>query len=176
MGGAVLSIDDYYRPYEHLPLAERRAINFDSPDSVEHELLIEHLRDLLAGHAVHKPVYDFASFSRIGSEPFYPTDVIVVEGLFSLYWSEINDLAAMRIFVEANPAVCLARRLERDAVERGRGEYESMTRYKEHVQPNQERYVLPTRAHSDVIVSGEDCLESNVHSVSNRIRAIAYLG
>ncbi len=168
-----LSVDDYYRPYENLTFEERRAINFDAPDSIDVDGLVGDIRSLLAGQTIHKPQYSFSEFTRVGYEPVYPGPFIVLEGLFALYWNQLNELANMKVFVQADSAVCLARRLERDAVERGRSEYDSMVRYRTHVEPNQQRYVLPTQAVADRIVSGETCLQSNAQMLVEQIAQAA---
>lgn len=167
------SVDDYYRAYRELSFDDRRQINFDSPDSIESELLISDLRRLKSGQTIHKPVYDFSEFTRIGAEPVYPSHTVIVEGLFSLYWPALNDLADIKIFVETDQRVCLARRLERDAVERGRSEYDSMQRYIAHVEPNQTRYVLPTKVHSDIVVSGELPLDGSIHAILTHLGELA---
>jgi uridine kinase len=175
LGAAKISLDDYYRPYNELTLAERKLINFDAPDSIEHELITDHLTRLLAGEVVHKPCYDFAEFARrTETEPIFAADVIVVEGLFSLAWEDLVSLAGTRIYVDTPEAVCLARRLERDLVERGRGEVESLSRYREHVRPNQERYILPTKQNANLLISGDQpahqILEAAVRFTAERSR------
>jgi uridine kinase len=163
---AYISVDDYYRPFSDLPVEERKMVNFDAPDAIEHELLVEHVAQLRAGNTIHKPVYDPASFARMkGAEPIYPTSTVVIEGLFSLYWPELRDQAALRIFVETPLDVCLLRRLKRDIQEYGRTEMEAINRYRSHVHPNQERYVLPTRAASNLIVQGDADLETSLQAV-----------
>lgn len=163
------SVDDYYRAYSNLSFDDRRRINFDSPESIEAELLVEDLRLLKHGQTIHKPVYDFSEFTRVGAEPVYPSHTIIVEGLFSLYWPELNDLADLKIFVETDSRVCLARRLERDAIERGRSEHDSLQRYMAHVEPNQTRYVLPTKVNSDLVVSGELPLDGSIAKIHERL-------
>lgn len=158
LGAARLSIDDYYRGYHDRPLEQRRLLNFDSPEAIEHELLAEHLRALLAGAPVERPVYDHAAFMRHDETvTVMPADLIVLEGLFSLAWHEIRDLATLRVFVDTPETVCFRRRIERDLHEFHRTSEDALLRYHTHVRPNQERFVLPTRVHADLVVStGED--------------------
>lgn len=155
---APLSIDDYYRGYHDWPLEQRRLLNFDSPQAIEHELLADHLKALLAGATIARPVYDHAAFVRHErTVPIEPAEIILLEGLFSLAWPEIRDMAALRVYVDTPETVCFRRRIERDLNEFHRTSEDALLRYHTHVRPNQERYVLPTRTHADLIVStGED--------------------
>lgn len=174
LGAASIAIDNYYRPFEHMTLEEKKLVDFDAPSAIEHELLIAHLRDISSGKTVHVPQYDAASYSRLPeAEPVYPNEFVLVEGLFSLYWPDLLDLASVRVFVEAEPSLCLARRVARDTVSNGRTEAESLARYYQAVEPNQNRYVLPTKRLSDVIVSGDQDIEQSLQFVTNRIPVLA---
>lgn len=171
LDAAYISIDDYYRPFDSLSLEDRKKINFDAPAAIEHELLVQHLADLKLGRTVHKPVYDAPAFARLpGHEPVYSANLVVIEGLFSLYWPELREHANLKIFVDTHPAECLQRRLHRDVNLYGRSEQESRRRYESQVQPNQERYVLPTKAHADLVVSGQQPIEHGLASVENHLR------
>lgn len=172
LDGAILSTDHYYRGFDDLPLEERKRQNFDAPESVEHELLISHIRTLKEGKTIHAPIYDFESFSRVGYEPVYPNSILIVEGIFALCWPELNEHADLKIFVDTPESVCLARRLERDAIQRGRTEYESIQRYKSDVEPNQIRYIEPTKVNCDVMLSGETTPELNLALIKPRVFSI----
>lgn len=172
LDGAILSTDHYYRSFDDLTLEERKRQNFDAPDSVEHDLLVEHILALKEGRTVHAPIYDFASFSRVGYEPVYPNPILIVEGIFALCWPELNEIADLKIFVDTPEAVCLSRRLERDAILRGRTEYESIQRYKADVEPNQIRYIEPTKANSEVLLSGETTPDLNLALIKPRVFSI----
>ncbi len=160
-----ISMDDYYRSFDGMTLEEKRAVNFDAPDAVEHRLLFDHLSALKAGMPVHRPIYDHAGFDRVGTELVSPRAVVVFEGLFSLYWPEILALADVSVFVDTPVSVCLERRLFRDTFEFNRTREDSLNRYVNHVIPNQDRFVLPTRDAADAIVNGEDDLELTVDRV-----------
>lgn len=165
-----LRLDDYYRGFDALSLDERRKINFDAPEAVEHELLHEHLTALKAGLPIHRPVYDHAGFARRGTTLESPRPFVVLEGLFALYWPEVWGLGDLRVFVETPVEVCLERRLFRDAIQFGRSREETFRRYSEHVAPNQDRYVLPTRHRADVLLDGEGCLDTMVTRVAHALR------
>lgn len=150
-----LSIDDYYRPFENLPLEIRKRVDFDSPDAIEHELLTEHLSQLQRGETILKPVYDAAAFARLKTpEPIYSNPYVVVEGLFALLWRDLVGLTSYRVFVETDPEVCLARRLQRDVEIYGRSMESALNRYREQVEPNQSQFVIPTKRHATLVVSG----------------------
>lgn len=172
LDGAILSTDHYYRSFDDLTLEERKRQNFDAPDSVEHDLLVEHILALKEGRTVHAPIYDFASFSRVGYEPVYPNPILIVEGIFALCWPELNEIADLKVFVDTPESVCLSRRLERDAILRGRTEYESIQRYKADVEPNQIRYIEPTKANSEVMLSGETTPDLNLALIKPRVFSI----
>lgn len=153
---AYLSIDDYYRPYAELPLQERRLVDFDAPEAIEHELLVDHVQQLQRGESALKPMYDPAAFARLrGHEPVYPNPIVVIEGLFSLHWPDLRRLATLRIYVDTPIETCRQRRLQRDVTQYGRSADESAERYHRQVLPSQLRYVLPSKEHCDLVVSGD---------------------
>lgn len=160
-----VSMDDYYRSFDHLALEDKKRINFDAPDAVEHELLYQHLTALKAGLPIHCPVYDHAGFERRGTRLEHPRPVIVFEGLFSLYWEEILELADISVFVDTPVSVCLERRLFRDTVEFNRSRDESLMRYVNHVIPNQDEHVIPTRERANLLVNGENEVAHAVEEV-----------
>lgn len=166
LDAAYLSIDDYYRPFTELPLDERKKVNFDAPDAIEHELLVDHVGQLRRGETIHKPMYDAAAYARMrGSEPIYPTPMIVIEGLFALYWSALREHSRLGVFVETPLEVCRERRLDRDVHHYGRSRLDAIEMYESHVHPNQAQFVLPSREVSDVIVSGTQPLDRSLQQI-----------
>lgn len=166
-----VSIDDYYRSFDSLALEEKKQIDFDTPEAVEHELLAHHLTALKAGLAIDKPIYDAAGYARVGTNRVNPHRFVVVEGLFSLYWQEVLGLADLRIFVDTPGEVCLERRLFRDTFQFNRTHEESLHRYVKQVLPNQQRYVLPTKENACLVVKGDHNLEMAVGAVKSRVFA-----
>lgn len=151
----LVRIDDYYRPFDHLTFEQRCEINFDHPESINHELLVEHVRSLIDGKEIEAPRYDFtrhAPFAR--TERVEPTDVIVVEGLFALAWPELAELCEVRVFVEAPEEVCLDRRVERDVAERDRTPGEVVARFHSQVAPMFRRFVAPSAERATIRVDG----------------------
>ena len=162
-GAAVLPLDAYYRDLSHLSPPQRAAVNFDAPEALDHPLLLDHIQCLARGVGVDRPVYSFKTHTR-KETPLRqdPVSHLVVEGLFALYWPELRSLYHLAVFVDAPHALCLERRLERDAAERGRTPRSIRLQYERHVQPMGERYVIPTRPHADVVVSGEADPEDSI--------------
>ena len=160
---AVLPLDAYYRDLSHLPPQDRAAVNFDAPDALDYPLLLDHLQRLSRGIGVDRPVYSFTTHTRKPKPQRQdPVSHLLVEGLFALYWPDLRSLYHLSVFVDAPHALCLERRLERDAAERGRSPRSIHLQYERHVRPMGERYVVPTRCHADVVVSGAAHPEDSV--------------
>ncbi len=167
---SVLVLDSYYRDLTALAPAARTRVNFDSPDALDHELLIEQVQYLSRGEVVQRPVYNFATHTRDPhGEHFTASDLLIVEGIFALYWRELRQLAGTKIFVDAADDVCFRRRKLRDVAERGRTVKSVITQFQETVQPMAARHVRPTSAYADLVLSGEQPLARSVE------RAIAHV-
>lgn len=162
----ILGLDGYYRDLSHLKPAKRAHANFDAPEALEHELLIEQVARLRRRQAVELPMYDFATHTRIGeTESLQPAGVVIVEGLFTLYWPKLRDLLDTKVYVHTTDDVCLARRMERDIVERGRTPESVREQFTKTVVPMARKYVRPTLAHADVVVLASDPIEAGVARV-----------
>jgi uridine kinase len=157
MDSALISHDDYYRDLSHLPLAERAKQNFDDPQALETELLVRHLDALRQGEAIEKPVYDFTQHRRREeSEPVAPAAVIIVEGILALADERLRACFDLSVYVGAPLDTCLERRLLRDVRERGRDMQSVIGQWMASVRPMHERFVLPSRAYADTIVTEAD--------------------
>ncbi len=166
LAAPLLSLDHYYHPHGGLPLEERARLNFDEPDALDSALLAVHAEALARGACIDVPVYDFATHARLErTSPLAPAPFIVVEGIFALYWEPVRRHMPTRVFVSASDEVCFARRLERDVRERGRTPESVFEQYRETVRPMAERYVRPTSAFANLIVSGSALLEDSVRAV-----------
>ncbi len=150
---AWLQQDQYYRDQSDKPLEVRARVNYDHPDSLETELLVEHLKKLRAGEPVETPVYDFAQHNRtVQTRRVEPRTVILVEGILIFVDPELRTLFDVKIFVDTDADVRLIRRLQRDMAERGRT-FESVIRqYQETVRPMHLEFVEPSKRYADVIV------------------------
>ncbi len=149
----VLHHDAYYRDRSDLSLAERQAINYDHPDSLENELLIAHLEALLRREPVEVPVYDFSQHARLRqTERLLPADVIIVEGILVFQDARLRQLMDLRIFVETDADVRFIRRLKRDIEERGRTLDSVVTQYLATVRPMYLEFVEPSKRYADIII------------------------
>jgi uridine kinase len=149
----VVHHDSYYRDASHLPMEERLAINYDHPDSLETELLVNHLEELRAERAVQVPVYDFTTHSRARApEPAAPRKVIIVDGLLILWDRRLRELMEIKVYVDADPDIRFIRRLSRDIEERGRSAESVIRQYLGTVRPMHLEFVEPSKRYADVII------------------------
>jgi uridine kinase len=154
---SVLPLDAYYRDLGHLSFEERLEINFDHPDSLDHELFEEHLDELCHGRAAEVPRYDFSRHSRSdGCELVPPRPIVIVEGILLLAFAGVRERLHRTVFLDVPAAVRLERRVSRDVRERGRVEDEVRTVFAEVVQPMHERFVEPGRGWADHVIHFED--------------------
>lgn len=150
---AFIDMDAYYLNYAHLPLAERRKINWDHPDAFDWELLVAQLQRLTAGEPIDKPVYDFVSHTRSERTVVVPpAHVIVIDGILLFSDSRVRELCDVKVFVDADPDIRLIRRIRRDMSRRGRPLDEILDQYLTTVQPMHLQFVEPTKRYADVIV------------------------
>lgn len=150
---ALLHHDAYYRHLVELSFEERTRVNYDHPNSLETELLIEHLEMLRSGLAIDHPVYDFAVHLRAGETiRIEPAPVVVVEGILVLSEPELRSELDLKIFVDTDADLRLARRLERDINERGRSVDSVIKQYFDTVRPMHLEFVEPSRRYADLII------------------------
>ena len=149
----VLSHDNYYRPYDDLNIEQRRAINWDHPDAFDTEMMIEHLRELKAGHAIECPNYDYTNYARCTETTHLePTKVILVEGILIFENKQLCSLMDIKIFVDTDADVRLIRRIRRDVAKRGRSLDSVLTQYLSTVKPMHEQFVEPSKKNANLIV------------------------
>lgn len=161
-----LPLDAFYRDRADLAPALREVSNFDHPDSIDRPLLLDRLAGLAAGHRVTLPVYRFETHTRAAhGREVGPAGFVVADGLFALYWPELRALLRIKVFVELDPATCLARRIARDVAERGRTERSVRAQYERTVRPMCERFVRPAREHADLVLDGHAPLEESASAV-----------
>lgn len=152
---ANISTDSFYKILtpEESHEANKNNYNFDHPTAFDMDLLLETLQKLKAGRSVELPIYDFATHGRTAKTKYvYGADVIVLEGIFALYDDRIRALMDLKIFVETDDDVRLARRLKRDIIERGRNITGVLQQYEKFVKPAYDDYIYPTKRYADVIV------------------------
>ena len=149
----IISQDAYYRDNSDLPLEERQKINFDHPDALEFELLVEHLRKLKRGETIQEPIYSYLTCTRSDdTTTIVPRKAIIVEGILVLWPKELRKLMDIKVFVDCEADVRLSRVIERDLIERGRDVYQVLRRYEETVRPSHLQFIEPTKRYADIIV------------------------
>ena len=149
----LLRQDDYYNDQSHMTLEERVKTNYDHPLSMDNELLVKHLKKLMLGYSIEKPIYDYTQHTRSElTEKIEPTKIIIVEGLFVLEDVQIRDLLDIKVFVEADDDIRFIRRLLRDTTERGRTIESVISQYTESVKPMHQQFIEPTKKYADIIV------------------------
>lgn len=150
---AFLDMDGYYRNFSHLPMEERRKINWDHPETFDLELFASHLEHLARGEPVEKPVYDFATHVRSSrTERITPADVVVVDGILLFADERIRALFDVKVFVDADQDIRLVRRIQRDMSERDRPLEEILQQYLTTVRPMHQQFVEPGKRYADIIV------------------------
>lgn len=170
---SVIRHDWYYRDLVHLPFEERAAVNFDHPDSLETEMLVRHLRELLAGDAIHAPTYDFSSHTRgERTVTVKPTPVIVLDGILVLAHAELREVMELAVFVDTEPDVRLIRRMRRDTEKRGRTAESVVEQYEKTVRPMHLEFVEPSRRYADLTIHEGGFNRAAVDLVIDRVREI----
>lgn len=150
---AYLPHDAYYKELTHLPPNQRALVNFDHPDSLENDLLIEHILSLKQGKSVRLPVYDFTTHSRTEQTILVePQPVIIVEGILIFAEPRLRRLFDVKIFVDTDPDIRFIRRLQRDITERGRTTESVIEQYLKTVRPMHLEFVEPSKRYADVII------------------------
>ena len=150
---AFIDMDAYYLDHGHLPLEERRRVNWDHPNAFDWELLVHQLGCLSEGYAIEKPVYDFVHHSRsTDTVRIPPADVVVVDGILLFVDPRVRELCDVKVFVDADADIRLIRRIRRDMAKRGRPLAEILDQYLSTVQPMHLEFVEPSKRYADVIV------------------------
>lgn len=148
-----LSHDYYYRAYTDLTFEERTRLNYDHPRSFETELMVEHVRQLKAGVPVERPVYSFVEHNRTPERvQVTPSRVLIVEGILIFENRELRELMDMKVFVDTDADLRLARRLLRDVQQRGRTMESVVEQYVTTVKPMHDEFVEPSKRYADVII------------------------
>jgi uridine kinase len=149
----LLSLDRFYADRPELSYEERCLLNYDHPDSIDSELLVKCVKALSQKQAFDAPQYDFMKHRRFEApERLEPPEILIVEGIFALYYPEILELADLKIYVDVDDDLQFARRLMRDMVERERTAQSVYKQYITTVKPMYQSYISPTRQNADFIV------------------------
>lgn len=165
-------LDLYYRDLSQFPLDTRHKRNFDHPDSLESELILEHVTGLSRGEPIERPVYDFSTHSRVlgKTDHVAPGRFVIVEGILALYYAELLPLYTLTVYVDCSHDVCLTRRIHRDTRERGRTEESVREQFHATARPMADQYVLPSQANAQLTVNGCEALDWSVEAVLGVLR------
>lgn len=150
---AMVEQDSYYKDQSNIAFEERIKINYDHPKAFDTELLVEHLKTLLKGEAIEKPLYDFEIHNRKKETVrVEPKDIIIVEGILILEDPAIRDILDIKIYVDTDADVRIIRRMLRDINERGRTVDSVINQYLNVVRPMHMQFVEPTKRYADIII------------------------
>ncbi len=150
---AILNEDSYYRQQHDLSFAQREQVNYDHPDAIEHELLVQHLKSLRAGTSVQIPQYDYGLHDRKPeTNELIPPQILILEGILIFDSQEMRNEQDLKVFVDVDLDICLTRRMRRDIQQRGRDLESVLTQYETTVRPMFFQFVEPTKKFADVIV------------------------
>ncbi len=170
---AVLLHDAYYRNLDHLPPAQRAEFNFDHPNALDTDLLIQHVKELKAGNSIEMPIYDFKTHSRTAKTiHIEPEPVIMVEGILIFAEPELRKLFDVKIFVDTDADIRFIRRVQRDVAERGRTVESVIQQYLTTVRPMHLEFVEPSKRYADVIIPEGGFNEVAIDMVAARIEAL----
>ncbi len=150
---AFLPLDSYYNDTSHLTMEQRKKINFDHPDAFDWGLLVKHVNDLREGRAIKMPTYDYIVSNRLPETVHVePCEVVVIEGIMSLWHKGLRDLMDLKIYVDTDDDERLIRVIRRDTVERGRTTQMVIDRYLEVLKPMHKQFIEPTKSYADIIL------------------------
>jgi len=170
---AFLQHDSYYKDLSGLAPAQHAEINFDHPDSLETELLIQHIASLRDGQPVEVPIYDFATDSRTGKTfTVLPHRVVLVEGILIFTEAALRNMFDVKIFVDTDADLRFIRRLERDITERGRSTESVIKQYLLTVRPLHLEFVEPSKRYADVIIPEGGFNRAAMDMVVARVEAL----
>jgi uridine kinase len=168
----LISQDNYYKPRHLQPVDDMGIYNFDTPNSIDFAQYADDIRKIQNGETVYRQEY---TFNNPNKKPkileFAPAPVVVVEGIFVLYYPELADLLDLKIFIDAKEYIKLKRRIVRDKVERGYDLDDVLYRYEMHVMPTYEKYIEPFKSDADLIVTNNRNFDKALDVIRTYLRA-----
>jgi uridine kinase len=168
---ALITQDSYYRNLADMPLDERHQVNFDHPDSIDSEMLANHLKRLKLGQPIEMPIYDFKTHTRSEkTQRIEPKPVIIVEGILIFAEPKILNLLDVKIYVDTPDDIRFIRRLQRDIRERGRTVESVIEQYFSTVRPMHFEFVEPSKRYADIIIPEGGNTEIGIEFICSKIR------
>jgi uridine kinase len=163
--------DSYYRNLKDLPLDYRHVANFDHPDALDNDLLVNHVRRLRAGEPIELPLYDFRTHSRLAeTRSVDPKPIVIVEGILIFAEARLLEQMDIKVFVDTPDDIRFIRRLRRDVAERGRTVESVIEQYLATVRPMHMQFVEPSKRHADVIIPEGGHNLVSIDLISGKIR------
>ena len=168
----IIKLDDYYKRLD-MPLSEREKVNYDHPDSLDFDLFVKQINDLINGKSIEKPLYDYSIHQRKEeTEYIEPSRILVLEGILVLQDERIRKLSDIKVYVDTDSDIRFIRRMTRDINERGRSVESVVTQYLTTVKPMHEAFVEKTKKYADIIIPNDfqhdvavDLLESKISEI-----------
>jgi uridine kinase len=168
-----LQQDSYYRNLGDMPVEVKRHVNFDHPDALDNELLINHVETLIAGECIDQPIYDYSTHSRTAvTRHIEPRPVIIIEGILVFISPELRSMMDMKIFVDTDADIRFIRRLRRDVEERGRTMQSVVEQYQTTVRPMHLQFVEPSKRYADIIIPEGGSNSVGIDLITGKIKAI----
>jgi|SRR5690554_215374 len=167
----LISQDNYYKPRNLQPLDDLGIPNFDTPDSIDFKQYADDIRKIQNGETVNRQEYTFNNPNKTGKMlTFAPAPVVLVEGIFVLYYPELADLLDLKIFIDAKDYIKVKRRILRDKIERGYDLDDVLYRYEKHVMPTYEKYIEPFKHDADLIIPNNRGFDKALDIIKSYLR------
>lgn len=170
---AVIPQDSYYNDQSHLPLEVRKKTNFDHPDAFDWALFSQQIHELKQGKSIEQPTYSYLVCTRL-SETVHvePKEVIIVEGIMSLYDKSLRDQMDLKIFVDAGADERLLRVIQRDIAERGHPLEMLIDKYRNVLKPMHDEFIEPTKQYADIIIPNSGNNDQAVRMMQMYVKAV----
>lgn len=169
----VLAQDNYYKDQSHLTFEERLETNYDHPFAFDNDLFIEHIQNFIQGETIEVPTYDFVNHNRSGTITREPSrDVLILEGILLFEDKRLRDLCDIKVYVDTDDDIRLARRIRRDVISRGRSIESVLDQYIDVVKPMHHQFVEPTKRYADIIVPEGGYNQVAIDLIVTKIRTI----
>ena len=170
---ATLCHDYYYKAHPELTYEQRTQLNYDHPQAFDTDMLVEHIRALKNNVAIERPVYSFVEHNRTDEKvAVAPSKVIIIDGILIFENKELRELMDIKVFVDTDADVRLARRIIRDVRDRGRSMESVISQYTTTVKPMHEEFVEPSKKYADVIIPEGGFNSVAVQMLIQNIRSI----
>ena len=166
----IIEQDAYYKDLSNSKLNKRKSNNYDHPSSIEIKLLEKHIKTLLNGKAINKPIYDFSKHIRKKKNIIIePRPIIILEGILIYHFKQLLNLFSLKFFLDIKSDIRFIRRLKRDLKERNRTTNDVCEQYLNHVRPMHNKFVEPSKKKSDFIIKDEDDFEIIFNNINKKL-------